>query len=374
MDSAPSSSPYAYRPPAVGPDRSVVQYLGSKAGQADWIGSYIGGVLAGRARVADLFSGTGSVSEALKAAGLTVFANDHLVWAFHATRCTLLNDAAPPFASVEVQGTPLDTDRYDAVLRYLNGIEPHIGFVAREYSPATGGARRYLTAENASRVDAIRSEIARLEDSLTPAELSLLITDLIRAVSRVSNTAGTYGSYLKRWKRSSLAPLRLTRSTFMRGSGAQHQVTCSDANMIVRTLDVDAVYADPPYTKRQYAAYYHLLETIAVGDQPRVTGSTGLRPWEHLSSLYCAKRSAPDALADLVLNSPGEHFFLSYNEDGQITHSAILDILRAHGSVRVREIESRRYKSSSATHRGPTVIERFYHLNRGGEKGRVECL
>lgn len=365
-----------YGPLPSGPDRPTVQYLGSKAGQADWIGSYIRHVLGHGAHVADLFSGTGSVSAALKSAGLTVLANDQLVWAFHAARCILLNDEPPPFANAKTHGMPLDTDRYDEVLRHLNGVEPQTGFIAREYSPAMGGVRRYLTAENASRVDAIRSEIASIERSLTPGELSLLITDLIRAVSRVSNTAGTYGSYLKRWKRSSLAPLQLTRSSFTRGAdGAQHQVTCSDANTIVSTLDVDAVYADPPYTKRQYAAYYHLLETIAVGDQPQVTGSTGLRPWEHLSSPYCAKRFAPDALADLVYNSPGQHFFLSYNDDGQIAHPTILGILGAHGSVRMREIESRRYKSSSsAVHRGPTVTERFYHLRRGGEKGRVESL
>ncbi len=27
-------------------------------------------------------------------------------------------------------------------------------------------------------------------------------------------------------------------------------------------------YVDPPYMKRQYAANYHLLETIAKGDNP----------------------------------------------------------------------------------------------------------
>ena len=35
---------------------------------------------------------------------------------------------------------------------------------------------------------------------------------------------------------------------------------------------MDAVYADPPYTKRQYAAYYHILETIAAGDRPLISG------------------------------------------------------------------------------------------------------
>ena len=48
----------------------------------------------------------------------------------------------------------------------------------------------------------------------------------------------------------------------------------------VQTDVRDTVYLDPPYTKRQYAAYYHVLETLAYGDEPEVSGVTGLRPWE----------------------------------------------------------------------------------------------
>lgn len=34
---------------------------------------------------------------------------------------------------------------------------------------------------------------------------------------------------------------------------------------------VDAIYADPPYSRYHYSRYYHVLETIALGDDPSVT-------------------------------------------------------------------------------------------------------
>ena len=44
------------------------------------------------------------------------------------------------------------------------------------------------------------------------------------------------------------------------------------------TTAADTVYLDPPYTKRQYAAYYHILEAISLGDEPIVEGICGIRP------------------------------------------------------------------------------------------------
>ena len=39
----------------------------------------------------------------------------------------------------------------------------------------------------------------------------------------------------------------------------------------------DILYLDPPYNARQYIANYHLLETVARYDSPKIKGLTGLR-------------------------------------------------------------------------------------------------
>ena len=354
--------------------RPAIAYLGSKATQAQWIAKYVSSVVAPGARVADLFSGTGAVSLALKALGLAVQGNDHLLWAFHATRAALLNESPPTFGGLDIPIGGLDVDRYDTVLRYLNLLPPIDGFMAREYSPTGPARRRYFTAENAGRIAAIRQQVSVWSEQLTAGQFSLLITDLLTAASVVSNTAGTFGSYLKHWKRSALSPLQLRRSVFTRGAvAALHTVHSEDANRLVRCLDVDAVYADPPYTKRQYAAYYHILETIAAGDEPLITGSTGLRPWEHLSSPYCFRRRAGSALDDLVSNLRARHFFLSYNDDGQIRHPEILRILSAHGTVAFSEYQTRRYRSSGIKQKGPQVVERLYHLDCESERKIHKC-
>jgi hypothetical protein len=39
--------------------------------------------------------------------------------------------------------------------------------------------------------------------------------------------------------------------------------------------DVGVIYADPPYTRDHYSRFYHVLETIALGDNPGVTSAQG---------------------------------------------------------------------------------------------------
>jgi adenine-specific DNA-methyltransferase len=350
----------------------TMDFLGHKESLLGVIMAQISQVIRPGEAVADLFCGTASVSIGLKAAGFNVVANDHLLWCSTFAEAILLNGLEPSFAKLPPpfrtgRKTALVETRYDAVLAHLNRIAPQRGFITANYSPVSGEegtvTRMYFTESNARRIDAIRQEIETWTCAgyLSRGEKALLIRDLLRAANAVSNTAGTYGSYLKQWKCRALESLILTRSRLVAGCG-QHEVYQEDANVLVSSLAVDAVYADPPYTKRQYAAYYHVLETIAAGDQPAITGSTGLRPWKDKSSAYCLRRTAPSALSDLVNKLNCRHLFLSYNEDGQISHSTIVSILSARGLVSVQESPYRRYKSSMRPHKGNQLMERLYHL------------
>ena len=68
------------------------------------------------------------------------------------------------------------------------------------------------------------------------------------------------------------------------------------------------VYADPPYTRDHYSRFYHSLETIALGDDPRITKSNlgggvtqsrgGYRAGRHQSP-FCIKSEAPTAFSGL---------------------------------------------------------------------------
>jgi adenine-specific DNA-methyltransferase len=320
--------------------------------------------------LADLFCGTSAVSSAFKRRGYRVIANDQLVWCSTSAEAVLLNDGEPLFEGVTglVENKPnslLGSIPYDDALDYLNALPPKEGFIYWNYSPASKRRgeyeRRYFTEENAGRIDAVRAKIKEWEELLTRGERALLLWDLIRAANAVSNIAGTYGCYLKQWKERALQPLTLMRTT-VSPSPLRHEVFCEDANRLAPNIRSSIIYADPPYTKRQYAAYYHVLETIAVGDEPPLEGSTGLRTWQDKASDYCYKTKAPYALEDLVSKLNCEHFFLSYNADGQIPHDVILEILSKFGKPKFFEKPYRRYKSSGRPHKGESVVERLYHL------------
>lgn len=342
-------------------DLTTVEYLGSKRRLLSQIVSAIHERVGLADHVIDAFTGTGAVAAGLKVAGFRVEANDHLAFCTHFARALLSLQDAPTFQGIGGR-------TYSDVLAHLNNLPREKGFIYWSYSPAsldqTGVERRYFSRKNAAKIDAIRGQIQTWQPRLTAAEYSLLITDLLRAASSVSNVAGTYGCYLKNWKPRALEGIELQASSFIAGRSSGHQIHRDDAINLLKRVSAPVVYADPPYTKRQYAAYYHILETIALGDAPTIEGSTGLRDWRSHASDFCYKRRAPHALRELVEAADCEHFFLSYSEDGQIPHHTIIDILRAFGPVDVTEWPLSRYRSNAQPHRGAILTERLYYLRK----------
>lgn len=343
-----------------------MDYLGNKAGLAADLVALVARRVPPRALVADLFAGTGSMSSAFARVGYDVAANDHLPLSVTWTRARL-HGAQATFAGLADEIGPLGDDPLATVLSALASLPGTDGWVVHNYSPAslplTGVERRYLTEENARRIDAVRERLRAWRPVLTEPEHALLLTCLLEAVSEVSNIAGTYGCYLKGWKGSALRPftLRPYRDVVPVGN---HQVSCGEADVMAAETPADVVYADPPYTKRQYAAYYHLLNSIATDEEPALTGSTGLPDWKPLASEWCYKLRAPRALERLSAKCSAPVLALSYSSDGHIPDADIRDILAVHGRVEVHEFERRRYRSSSLPHKGANVTERLYLMQR----------
>lgn len=340
-----------------------IEFLGHKASQLPAILHAVRAAVGPRGRVADVFCGTAAVSAALRSAGYQVDANDTLALCTTWAEARLLTPMAPRFGGLGLRGV----GTYEAVIELLNELPPVKGFVWRNYSPASrttaSTARMYLTEENAAKVDAVRLQLREWEPALTTGEHSLLLACLVDAVGRISNIAGTYGCYLKEWKPRALRDLRLV--PLRPGAGRSgHRVTRGDAALAAAESSADITYADPPYTKRQYAAYYHVLETIVLDDEPPVTGSTALRPWRSQASDWCYRRRAVAALDQLVAKASSPFLLLSYNDDGQISHETILEVMSSYGAVKFFEYAQRRYRSSRLPHRGATVQERLYLLSR----------
>ncbi len=347
----------------------AIEYLGHKESQLSFLLDPIDQITKNQPhRVADIFCGTAAVAIALKKRGHTVLANDSLEMCATFAQAALFNDLEPQFRGLRGHVHSSNSNSvYLDVLSFLEQLQPREGFITQNFSPRSATTceheRRYFTEENALKIDAIRWQIQSWDKHLSLNERAILLTDLVRAANSVSNVAGTYGCYLKHWKARALSTLRMAPSNLVTG-GAGHRVTCMDAATLAPMINVDIVYADPPYTKRQYSAYYHVPETIVVNDNPVLEGSTGLRPWREKQSAWCYRRQAPRALEDLVASLHCQWFLLSYNEDGQIRHDEILDILGKHGNISFREKDGRRYKSADKPHQGAIVRERLYILRR----------
>ncbi len=334
---------------------SGLRYLGSKARLADWICSILGGPLRPESRFVDVFSGTGIVSKKAVGRGWAVLANDHLNCAHVMTRAHLASEQSCRF--VRLGG-------YQAAISHLNASEGTQGFVWREYSPSgqsrSRHVRYYFTPENAAKIDTVRRQIDEWKsaDLISPEEEAVLIADLLNAANRVANIAGTYGCFLRPWQRNALKHLTVLRRLLL-PIAVPSEVLCVDASEIP-ALPHDVAYLDPPYTKRQHAAYYHILETIALGDQPEVGGKTGLRPWQHRSSDFCYRARAKRALRKLLAALPCNRILLSYSSEGHLKKADVLEVLSQFGRVTEHRVMAvPRYRSNEKASRAGSNVEEY---------------
>jgi adenine-specific DNA-methyltransferase len=334
------------------------RYLGNKTRLADWIVGEIAHILPVGSSIADPMCGTASVSLALARAGYSVTAADALTFPVIHARTRLLAKQAPAFEAL---------GGYDQALEWMRSTAPVQGYFANEFGeggrPANGRAPRlYFSAANAAHIDGIRDGIRTLAASgaITEVEHSVLLHHLIMATNKVANISGTYGYFLSKLSRPALAPLTFAPIEFESTPG-HHAVLQGPVEEHASTLRVDAVYLDPPYTKRQYAGNYHVLETLAREDEPVAAGDGGLRPWMDQASDFCYRRNAGQAFRETLERLEVPHVFISYSEDGQVREDELLSILSDFGKVTLHEQPHVRYRSNDRVKDG-SVLERLYHI------------
>lgn len=333
------------------------RYIGSKARIADEIIEYIKetATIEPGGYFVDAFSGTGAVAERASQIGWPVYVNDMMKNAVIMSEARLLSLDDVPFDYF---------GGYEEVIRILNSLIGEEGFIWKEYSPASMrfqlNERRYFTEENAKKIDAISATIHGWKDRniISHQEFVLLLSDLIQAVNNVANIAGTYGCFLSRWTANAKESLSLSTSLLKKTRTIYKTSNCDVFN--VESHPGDIVYLDPPYTKRQYASYYHILETIVCGDQPEVSGVSGLRPWKDKASVFCYKSKALNALSELILKQKANRTILSYSNDGHIRLEELVDRLSLYGEVVLVELKTiGRYRPNRTAVENSAEVKEF---------------
>lgn len=330
------------------------RYIGSKSRLVDQITAHMGRPEA-EGFFVDAFCGTGVVAEAAAEMGWNVRINDSLQSAVISAGARLISHEQARFEKL---------GGYKDAIAKLNAAKPMRGFIWREYSPASldvcGVERRYFTHENAARIDAMRALIADWSDAgtINDVEQRLLIADLFGALNRVANIAGTFGCFLSKWTSQSQGRIAM-RCRELKAHRVRVETNVGDV-FDVPTTAQDLVYLDPPYTKRQYASYYHILETVALGDEPEVEGVAGLRPWRDRASDFCYKARALKTLSRLIQGLNSQKVLLSYSSEGHICMHDLKEELSKIGKSTMHPLGAiGRYRPNKVASRAASNVNEF---------------
>ena len=338
-----------------------MRYIGSKARVLDFISDTVKqtyGSVDG-AIVADLFAGTCSVAEMFKSQKAKIITNDYLHFAY-----------ALQIAKVKLNAEPISKISYKKAISSLNALAGIDGFFFKQYttdgSAQSGYIRNYFDGDNAKKIDAICMQLAewKAKEIITDDMFFLLSASLVDAITKVSNTSGTYGAFLKIDDQRKYKPLELSPFSFI-DNGHTNEAYCMDIDKLIDNVSGDILYLDPPYNGRQYPPYYHILETAVLYDNPEIYGITGRRPYQELLSPFCMKDKALPAMVDLVQRARFSDIYISYSTDGIMDYKKLCDALSVVGTVKCFFKPYRRYKSNSGGEATNRVKEIIIYVKKG---------
>lgn len=329
-------------------------------------------------RIFDMFSGSASAGRFFKAQGFEVFSCDLLYFSYCLQMAYLANNAEPRFSALNAildnaKSQNLFNSPYQKIIAYLNSIAPQKGFIYRHYAPSGSKdlpqPRMYFSDENAQKIDAIRTQIEmwKAQNAIKTNEYFILLATLLESTSFFANVAGVYAAFCKVWDKRALKPFALKPINLLEDT-KPHQCFCKDALKVLQSQDgtFDILYLDPPYNHRQYAPNYHLLETIAMYDSPKIKGVAGLRDWQGQKSNFCSKNSAPLELEKIAKSQNYKNLVLSYNSEGIMSKEQIDSILHAAGGANARlhftQIDYPRFQSQAKS--GAKSIKEFVWVLR----------
>jgi len=350
-----------------------MNYIGSKLSLLDFLEESINKVVDNNCLVfCDLFAGTGIVGSYFKNKGYKIIANDIQYFSFVLNKHYIENHeyiefqnlikTLPNLKNIEIE------KRKNYVCDHLSNLTGIKGFVYSNYclegTINQEFQRQYFSDYNGMKCDAIRMEIEKWKEGklITDSEYYFLLTSLIETIDKYANTASVYGAFLKQLKKTAQRILELKPAELI-VNDQEHQVYNEDANNLANKIEVDILYLDPPYNHRQYATNYHLLETVARYDNPKIYGKTGLREYESQKSLYCSRIKVKEAFDDLIRNSRAKYIFLSYNNEGLMSIEDIKKIMSLRGEYGYFTKKYNRFKADRDENRDYSASKTVEYLH-----------
>lgn len=324
-----------------------MKYIGNKTRILDFIESCMkkSNIDYKNKKVADLFSGTGSVSGMFLRNGCDTYSCDNMTYSICEQYRTNFYKVEPTFKELE---KIVGSKSVDDVLLFLNKLEGTKGYFYENYAPSGKYKRQYFSDKNAMKIDSISDCLKKWKKLLPHEKYNYLNGILMCSADKVSNTSGTYGAYLKIWRSMALKDLVLEKPIII-SKGNNYIFQDDVLNFVKNNKGFDIVYLDPPYNKRQYASNFHVLESIVVNDQQQLKGKTGLRNYDSQKSDYCISSKVFNSFENLIKNIDSKYIVMSYSTEGLLKEKEIIDVLSKKGKVSMFKNKYRRFKTNAWT-------------------------
>jgi len=329
-----------------------MNYIGSKYKLSDFINTTIHSVVGNDLSekiFCDIFAGTGIVGRNFKKTVKKVIANDFEYYSYVLNKNYIENHVPIPNKGEYIE--------------ILNNIEPSEGFVYKNYCLGSGSGRQYFSDYNGKKIDAVRQQIEnwKKNNKISDNLYFFLLASLLESADKVANTASVYGAFLKHLKKSAQKEVTIEPAEFFIDEN-EHKVFNEDSNQLIKKIEGDILYLDPPYNTRQYGANYHLLNTIALYDNFEPKGKTGLRNYN--KSQYCSKRSVKDTFGELIKNANFKYIFLSYNNEGLMSVKDVKEIMSKYGKYDLETVDYQRFRADREENRNHKAnkTEEYLHI------------
>lgn len=301
------------------------RYLGNKYNLLDFIKYIINTECDNIKILADIFSGTGAVAYAFSDKQLIT--NDNM---YSNYICHIAWFSPKKYSQKKI-------------LKYIKDYNSIV--VEKDNYVSNNFSDTFFSRENCRKIGYIRENIEELYNAkkINFKEKAILITSLLYAMDKIANTCGHYDAYIKNNKSYLEKKLELQVPISIKNLNSKNVCYNMDSNKLVKNIEADLVYIDPPYNSRQYCDTYHFLENIARWDKPEVRGVSRKMNRNALKSLYCTNK-ATETFENLISNIKSKYILLSYNNtsnkgdcrsNAKIADNDIVRILKNKGKVKM---------------------------------------
>ena len=324
----------------------IITYLGNKRKLLSDIAEEVERILnelgVDKAKICDIFSGSGIVARMLKQYSSRLYVNDLESYSYVINDCYLTNKE------------DFNEAFYDKLLEGVNSAELVEGVVTEHYAPDDDenileGERVFYTHRNAMLIDTIRKAV----DDMPESYKKYFLAPLLYEASVHTNTSGVFKGFYKS-KESNVGKfggegensldricgnITLKKPVFSDHS-CQVSLFKEDANVFAKHIrGLDITYMDPPYNQHPYGSNYFMLNTILDNKVGENISSVAGIPSNWNKSLYNKKKNALSTFEELISDIDSKYVIVSYNNEGFISYDEMSAMLGRYGDVTVKDID-----------------------------------